>query len=168
MVKRVYDYVCKMCGLKADTRTCDYAYKPDQESIHFYCPICRDRTVMTPIEDKGNTDASLTPELKLTLKTVDNFNNSFYNVTTINSGLVLDNLEKHDDGGYSISFKKEDGATCYGLVTGCFETAKGYELIIEVDLWHTSIIVPPDNVAYEAVKGIYTYFQEKIEDTVNS
>ena len=48
-MERIFDYVCKMCGLKADARECDYNYKSDQISIRFHCPVCRDGTVMAPV-----------------------------------------------------------------------------------------------------------------------
>jgi len=156
-----------MCGLKADTRTCDYSYKPDQETIRFFCPICKDGTIMTPITVNKDAVSPSINKLKFVLKTVDNNNNNIYNITTMNGELSLDGLEKYDDG-YRAKFKRDDGTICYGLVAGCFETGNGYELVIEIEFFHTSITVMPDNLEiYEIVKNIHTNFQ-KSDNKVNS
>jgi len=113
---------------------------------------------MTPVAE-SKEKPPFRPELKFTLKTVDKNNDCFYDTTTMNGGLVFDGLEKSDDG-YRAKLKRDDGTFCYGLITGCFETKNGYELVTEVQFSHTLITVTSDNeeaykIAKELCKNIF-------------
>ena len=55
-------------------------------------------------------------------------------------------INKKESSGYYVAFTDGKGNTSkVGVVSGCFESKKGYELMIQIGLFNTSITVTADN-----------------------